>query len=180
MSLFALKIRRIREYWLRFKLRFVYDAQDVSKCYRKLGMKVGEDCRIYPILPISEAKMISIGDHVTITQGVVLIAHDGGPWVLRHKYPRYGVPGPITIHSNCFIGINAIILPDVSIGPNSIIAAGAVVTKDVPANTVVAGVPARIIKTLDEYEQELLKKPAFGYYNSIEDIYKFFGVGDDN
>ncbi len=107
-------------------------------------------------MPLSEAGLITIGNHVTITQGVVLITHDGATWVLRDKYPGYGKPGPITILDNCFIGINAIILPNVTIGPNSIVGAGAVVTKDVPPNTVVGGVPARIIKSLFEYEQNLL------------------------
>lgn len=50
-----------------------------------------------------------------------------------------------------FIGANAIILPDVAIRPNAIIAAGAIITKDVPPNSVVAGVPARVIGTFDDF-----------------------------
>lgn len=55
---------------------------------------------------------------------------------------------PVYVHENAWIGANATILPGVSIGRNAVVAAGAVVTKNVPANTVVAGVPARVIKTI--------------------------------
>ena len=58
-------------------------------------------------------------------------------------------PSPVNIGENVWIGSSATILPGVTIGDNSIIAAGAVVTKDVPENTVVAGVPAKILKKLD-------------------------------
>ena len=55
---------------------------------------------------------------------------------------------PITIGSNCWFGAGAIVLPSVTIGDNCVIAAGAVVTKDIPANVLVAGVTARVIRTL--------------------------------
>lgn len=55
---------------------------------------------------------------------------------------------PVYVHENAWIGANATILPGVSIGRNAVVAAGAVVTKNVPANTVVADVPARVIKTI--------------------------------
>ncbi len=96
--------------------------------------------------------LISIGDHVTITNGVSFITHDGGVWVLREEFPDIDFVRPIIIHRNCFIGMNAIILPGVTIGPNSIVGAGSVVTKDIPPNSVAAGVPARVIKTLEEYK----------------------------
>ena len=59
-------------------------------------------------------------------------------------------PAPIVIGNKVWIGDNATILPGVTIGENSIVAAGAVVTKDVPANVIVGGLPARIIKTIEE------------------------------
>ncbi|MCI1925760.1 MAG: sugar O-acetyltransferase [[Lactobacillus] timonensis] len=57
---------------------------------------------------------------------------------------------PIYVHKNAWIGANATILPGVSIGENAVIAAGAVVSRNVPANTVVAGIPARVIKTINQ------------------------------
>jgi len=58
-------------------------------------------------------------------------------------------PGPIVIGKNVWIGANATVVPSVTIGDGSVIAAGAVVTKDVPANVIVGGVPAKIIKKIE-------------------------------
>lgn len=79
-------------------------------------------------------------------------------WPLQDKYESLTGFGPIEIRDNCQIGVRATILPHVTIGPNSIVGACSVVTKDVPPNTVVAGVPARVICTLEEYEQRCLAR----------------------
>lgn len=63
---------------------------------------------------------------------------------------RHGVElKPVHIHRNAWVGANATILPGVTVGENAVVAAGAVVSRNVPANTVVAGVPARVIKTIE-------------------------------
>ena len=124
---------------------------------RSIGVNVGEDCRIFPCNFGSEPYLISIGNHVTITNGVSFITHDGGVWVFRNTYPEVDYIRPIVIFDNCFIGMNAIILPGVTIGPNSIIGAGSVVTKSVPPDSVAVGVPARVIKSLDEYKKIINK-----------------------
>ncbi|AUN15275.1 MAG: acyltransferase [Paeniclostridium sordellii] len=119
---------------------------------RKKGVKIGENCRLYSNNFGSEPYLIEIGNHVTVTNGVQFITHDGGVWVFREdKLPNADLLGKIKIEDNCFIGTNAIILPSVTIGENSIVAAGSVVTKSIPKNSVVAGVPARVIKNTDEY-----------------------------
>lgn len=64
----------------------------------------------------------------------------------------------IKIGDNCNIGWNAIILPGVTIGKNCVVGAGAIVTKDVPDNSVVAGCPARVIESLNEYRKKVEKK----------------------
>jgi carbonic anhydrase/acetyltransferase-like protein (isoleucine patch superfamily) len=65
---------------------------------------------------------------------------------------KYGnLFGKITIQDNCVIGVSSIILPGVTIGPDSIVGAGSVVTRDVPPKSVAAGNPARVLCTLDEY-----------------------------
>ena len=64
----------------------------------------------------------------------------------------------VKIGNNCFIGAKAIILPGVSIGDNVIVGAGSVVTKNIPSNVVVAGNPAKIIMSIDEFTQKHIEK----------------------
>ena len=128
---------------------------------RNIGVVVGDHSRLLGAQRSqfgSEPYLIRIGSHVTITAGVLFITHDGGVWVLREKYPNIDVVGRITIHDNVFIGTRAILLPNIEVGPNSVVAAGAVVSRDVPAGTVVAGAPARVIRTVDEYETRALSR----------------------
>jgi carbonic anhydrase/acetyltransferase-like protein (isoleucine patch superfamily) len=107
----------------------------------------------------SEPYLVSIGKHVTISTNVSFITHDGGTWVFRDqpRYRRVIKYGRIVIHDNCFIGARAIIMPGVSIGPNAVVAAGSIVTKNVPPNSVVAGVPAKFLSTVEEYAENALR-----------------------
>ncbi|MGE9310856.1 sugar O-acetyltransferase [Niabella sp. CJ426] len=88
---------------------------------------------------------ITIEDNVQIAPKVSLLS-EGHPVSPENRHSL--VPGPIHIKKNAWIGANATILPGVTIGENSIVAAGAVVSKDVPNNKVVGGVPAKIIKSI--------------------------------
>lgn len=91
---------------------------------------------------------ITIGDGTLIGHNVVLatINHD---FVPEHRGDN--LPAPIVLGKNVWIGANTMILPGVTIGDNAVIAAGSVVTRDVPTDTVVAGVPARKIKNIAEH-----------------------------
>jgi acetyltransferase-like isoleucine patch superfamily enzyme len=84
---------------------------------------------------------------------VVFITHDGGTRIFRRKegYEHVVKYGRITIHDNCVIGFGAILLPGVEIGPNSVVAAGAVVGRSVPPNSLAGGVPARVFMSTDDY-----------------------------
>ncbi len=88
---------------------------------------------------------IYIDDHVLIGHNVVLatLNHDEDP---EHRADMF--PKSIHIEKNVWIGAHATVLPNVTIGQNSIVGAGAVVTKDVPPDTIVAGVPAKIIRSI--------------------------------
>lgn len=89
---------------------------------------------------------VTIGDGTQIGQNVVLstLNHGFAPEERNTTYPF-----PVVIGKNVWISANATVVPGVIIGDNAVIAAGAVVTKDVPANAVVAGVPAKIIKMIE-------------------------------
>lgn len=143
---------------LRFFELAKYNEYTIENYFRKQGFKVGRNNRIYIRNLAGEPYLVKIGNHCTITAGVTLLTHDGAAWIFREEIPQLNVFGKIEIKDNCFIGINSIILPNVTIGPNSVVGAGAVVTKDVPPNTVVAGVPAKTICSIDEYKERCLKK----------------------
>jgi len=153
-----LKLRRLWE-WL-----IVYSKNEytIAEFYRKYrGVKIGNNCRIMgktPSLFGGEPYLVELENNVTIAGKVSFITHDSGVGIFRKQYPGLNVFGRIHICSNCFIGIKSIILPGVIIGPNSVVGAGAVVTKDVPPGTVVAGVPARVIMTTDSYLDKVLAK----------------------
>lgn len=126
-----------------------------------MGVRVGTGCRIFGIPEEvfgSEPYLCRLGDHVTITSGVKFISHDGGVWVFRDQYPDLDVFAPITVGNNVFIGINAIIMPGVNIGDNVVIGSGSVVTRDIAANSVAAGVPARVVRSLDDYQAKALAR----------------------
>ncbi|MFT5295397.1 MAG: acetyltransferase-like isoleucine patch superfamily enzyme [Colwellia sp.] len=108
----------------------------------------------------SEPHLITLGEKITISGNVRFITHDGGYWVLRNLYDNFlcNSTGEIKVGDNVFIGIDSIILPNVTIGHNVIIGAGSIVTKDIPSNTVFAGVPARHICSINEYKLKIEKQ----------------------
>lgn len=136
--------------WFRWRLDLVRQA-------REMGVRVGADCRIYDCDFGSEPYLVSLGNHVTVSTRVQFITHDGGVWVFRQEFPDIDVFAPISVGNNVFIGAFSIILPGASIGDNCVVGAGSVVTGVIPANSVVAGVPARMIRTMDEYRAKVIK-----------------------
>lgn len=112
----------------------------------------------------SEPYLVQIGEDCLITSGVKFLTHDTSIEVGIRKYENIKVKengyydrtkfGRIIIKDNSFIGVNAIILPGVTIGPNSVVAAGSVVTKDVLPDMVYGGNPAKAICTLEQYYQK--------------------------
>lgn len=121
---------------------------------RNMGVQIGNGCSISKDVQFgTEPYLIKIGNDVRLTSNVKFVTHDGGMWVLRRKYdmPDADKFGTIEIGNNVNVGWNTIIMPNVRIGDNCVIGAGAIVTKNIPDNSVAAGIPARVIETIDEY-----------------------------
>ena len=146
-------------------IRRIIEKIYVKKCsneqyieyLRKKGAKIGDGCNIHKDVRLGdEAYMICIGNNTRITSGVRLIPHDGGLWTLRNMglLPDADYFAPIRIGNNVHIGNDVTIMPGVTIGNNVVIGCSAVVTHDLPDNVVAAGIPARIIETIDEYYEK--------------------------
>jgi len=123
--------------------------------WRKCGYTIGKntglgpDCLIWAWHHLDTDNVI-IEDDVSIGPRVMIITRTH-PTSQIENYGRVmsSIPGKVIIKRGAWIGAGAIILPNVTIGERAIVGAGAVVTKDVPPYTVVAGVPAKVIKKLD-------------------------------
>ena len=155
-------INRIKKLILEIKLNFA-SSDRKAELYRKhFGIKIGSRCRFTgKITWATEPYLIEIGDDVTITQNVTFHTHDGGVGLFRSEYPGINVFGRIKIGNQVFIGSHVIIMPGVTVGNNVIIGAGSVVTKNLPDDSVCAGVPCRPISSLEEYKNKVLKKAVF-------------------
>lgn len=153
---------------LTFKLNTKYHKpQKIRKIMAKItGRRIPDDFMLFPPFTTDCGKNLTIGKGVFINAGCrfqdqggitigdgTLIGHNCVMATLNHDPDpahRGNIhPAPIVIGKNVWIGANVTIIGNTTIGDGAIIAAGAVVTKDVPPNTVVGGVPARIIKTID-------------------------------
>ena len=135
----------------------VYRAAFGNIRYARLkGASIGNNCRLFTRFIGSEPFLISIGNNVTIAPGVKLVTHDGSASLMKDSKGRRYSYQPIEIGNNVFIGVNSVIMPGVKIEDNVIVGAGSVVTKSIPARTIVAGVPARVITKYDDLEQRML------------------------
>lgn len=130
------------------------------KYARYLGAHVGEQCRFITMPNLgSEPYLIHIGNHVELSNDVQIITHDGGMWCFRNDemYRKVRTFSEVRIMDNTFVGARTIILGGVRIGRNCVIGAGSIVTHDIPDNSVACGVPARVIKSSEEYASKLLQ-----------------------
>ncbi len=118
-------------------------------CDNGKNIFVGKDFIANYNVTILDIGKVTIGDNVWIGPNT-LITTVGHPISPGGRRKHLAFQKPIAIGNNVWIGGNVTILPGVNIGDNSVIGAGAVVTKDVPANCVVAGVPAKIIRKIEE------------------------------
>jgi len=150
---------------------------------KSIGVRMGENVVIYGMglgMFGTEPWLITLGNNVHITMGCVFVTHDGGTLILRKEVPDLEWTAPIVVGNDVYIGLRSIIMPGVKIGNRVIIGAGSVVTKDIPNNCVAAGVPARVIKSVDDYLEHMKKKSLHcGHLKGIEKeavLKRIFGV----
>lgn len=142
-SLFFVKLKR-QVYLYRLKKKDVLEW--TKEIWRYRGLRFGKNCMIFPNADIlSEPFLVEIGNNVIITGGVKLLTHDGSIMIFRDEIGERETYGKIKVGNNVFVGMNSIILPNVTIGNNVIIGAGAVVHRNIPSNSVVSGNPAKVI-----------------------------------
>ncbi|MBK3519748.1 acyltransferase [Carboxylicivirga marina] len=127
---------------------------------RKRGVKIGDDCMIFNADFSTEPYLISLGNHVAVSNGVRFITHDGAVWIYRDELPDLDVFGKIVIGNNTVVGMNAIILPNTVIGDNCIVAAGAIVKGRFDDNSLIMGNPAKKIMDTKLQKQMYLMSPS--------------------
>jgi acetyltransferase-like isoleucine patch superfamily enzyme len=133
--------------------------------YRQMGVNMGKDCvvELYANLDDQYPELMFFEDHSGPSRYVIIVCHDD---VVARAEPSaspetrfsqvHGTVAPVRLKSWSAIGVGSILLPGITVHEGAYVAAGAVVTRDVPPYTVVAGVPARVIKHLrpDETQPE--------------------------
>ena len=143
-----------------------HEPAEIAELMKELTRgQVGEGFGLFPPFTSDCGVNLHIGSHVFFNSGVRM-QDQGGVWIgdkclighnvvfatLNHSLEPQDrasmTPAPIRLGANVWVGSNATVLGGVTIGDNAVVAAGAVVTKDVPANVVVGGVPAKVIKEI--------------------------------
>lgn len=156
-------------------------AKGYEQWLRKHGVTIGKNLRLFNHnsirFDITTPGLITVGDNVSITADVSILTHDFCSSVFRQKNYDY-VPGrsKVVIGNNVYIGQKAMILRGVTIGDNVIIGAGAIVTKDIPSDSVAAGIPARVVCTLDEYYRKRKAKAVGEAKQYARNLYNYRGT----
>lgn len=156
------------------RLNYKYYAKHFPLYLQRMGVQFSGDISKTGFIAsnvqfdsVAYANRITVGEQTTISTGVYILVHDYSIGTAIRSI-RSTTPGDmprflreVKIGNNCFIGARSIILPGTTIGDNTIIGAGSVVKGNIPSGVIVAGNPARVIKTTEEYARLHLEKGDF-------------------
>ena len=156
-----------------YNLTRPYETEKREALLRELFAEIGEGCYIEPPLhanwggrhvhlgkhvyanfnlTLVDDTHIFIGDYTMIGPNVV-IATGGHPVLPSLRQEGYQYNAPVHIGKNCWLGAGVIVVPGVTIGDNTVVGAGSVVTKDLPGNVVAAGNPCRVLRPINEHDE---------------------------
>lgn len=165
----------------KFKRKYAeYKGGEIYLDYlRQLGIKIGTHCHIGKpktiTIDYTRPYLIEIGNHVRMNNGFTLLTHDFATSVLTNKYGDF-LPssGKVKIGNNVYFAQKCTVMKGVTIGDNCIIGYGSLVTKDIPSNSVVAGSPARVICTLEEYYEKRKTKALEESLELAKEVQRFY------
>jgi len=150
-------VPQLRAPWLRLlgarvgRRTILHDVRFFNLYRRGLaGLEIGDECFLGDECLLDLAEAVRLERQVTLAERVLVLTHTNVGYAdhpLQAHFPA--VAAPVVVETGAFVGANATILPGVRIGSRSFVAAGSVVTADVPPRTLVAGVPARVRRRLD-------------------------------
>ncbi|MGE0456210.1 MAG: DapH/DapD/GlmU-related protein [Vicinamibacteria bacterium] len=142
----------LRLYGARIGRRCVVHDVRFFNLYRRglAGLRIGDEAFLGDECLLDLAEGIELQDQVTLAERVLILTHTNvgyGDHPLQRHFPA--LAAPVVVERGSFVGAQAVLLPGLRIGAGSFVAAGSVVTQDVPPHTLVAGVPARAIRALE-------------------------------
>lgn len=154
-------IKKIVIFWL--NIYYKSSSDRLLKYYKKKGIKIGPGTLIYEpknvLIDVSRPELLEIGKHVFIHGGTTILTHDWASWCFVETdcefYPSHG---RVRIGDNVWLGRNVTICKGVTIGDNCIIGINSVVLKDIPSNSIAAGIPAKVIGTYEDYMKRRSKQ----------------------
>lgn len=164
-------IRIINDMWIH------RSSESLIKYYRSQGIKIGNNSIFrspkHTKIDLMRPSLITIGDNVDMNDHFTIMGHDFGHRVFLPLFGEFlSSSGVVSIGNNVYIGTNVTILKGGIIGDNCIIGAGSLVNKPIPSNSVAAGVPCKVICTIEEYYAKRQKQwvdEAFVYANAIRE-----------
>ncbi len=156
-GLFALAFNYLWRNWFLGNLVRWAPRGVILPLHRLRGVKIGKDCYIDPnaIIETAYPENITIGNDVRVTARAIIMTHIKAPHYLRESGIMPLVLKPVVLEDHSFIGVNSVIMPGVTVGKASVVASGAVVLTNVPPYTMVAGNPAKVVKTFPQRQEEM-------------------------